>query len=360
MQTSDRTFDLYAPCDCLFTAKSSRLIAAGLSIGLPTGTTGRIELSPHSKFPDSILVTLGVLDSATVKEIYVVIANMGSTDFQVASGNVLAQLTLITSVPTTESTSTEVSVNVATESTSTKVVAFPTNVNTAAFAADLLPTESTSTKVVAFPTDSKVREQETRRAAKAAGHEIVKVKQKKFVQNHTDDCGEDMSSIGANEILLSSQWIDQSDSSDSGGDLSDTVVDGLAHTMLYGACADLHCYISNLQVFVARDVEELVYVAQLNGHSIFDLAEVCGGQGRTSQLAVRRRKRAGENFDLVTHTDLAKPREAAAAYAYFRDNTVYVAVMAPLCGCFGPLSHLNWSINYDTMLEKYNVGSAVA
>ena len=34
--------------------------------------------------------------------------------------------------------------------------------------------------------------------------------------------------------------------------------------------------------------------------------------------------------------------------------------MAPLCGCFGPLSHLNWSINYDTMLEKYVVGSAVA
>ena len=65
-----------------------------------------------------------------------------------------------------------------------------------------------------------------------------------------------------------------------------------------------------------------------NGHNTFDLAEVCGGQGRASQLAVRRRLRAGENFDSVTHTDLAKPRDAAAAFAYFQNNTVYSAVMA--------------------------------
>ena len=137
-------------------------------------------------------------------------------------------------------------------------------------------------------------------------------------------------------FLLNHQWIDQCDSTDSEGDLSDIVGDGLAHTMFYGSCADLHRYMCNLQVFAARDVDELVLVTTRSGHSIFDLTEIYGGQGRTSQLAVRRRKRAGENFDLVTHTDLAKPREAAAAYAYFQDNTVYVAVMAPLCRCFWP------------------------
>ena len=65
-----------------------------------------------------------------------------------------------------------------------------------------IPQEPISANVVAFPTDSKVREQEARRAAKEAGQEIVVVKRKKFVQNHTDDCGEDMSSIGASEILF--------------------------------------------------------------------------------------------------------------------------------------------------------------
>ena len=57
------------------------------------------------------------------KEIAVAIANMGYTDFQAASGTVLAQSTLIASVPTAESTSTKVSA-AATESTSTKVMAF--------------------------------------------------------------------------------------------------------------------------------------------------------------------------------------------------------------------------------------------
>ncbi|MFL0756707.1 MAG: hypothetical protein AB8B45_05415, partial [Prochlorococcus sp.] len=188
---------------------------------------------------------------------------------------------------------------------------------------------------------------ERARAAKEAGQEIVKVKRKKFVQDHTDDCGEDMSSIGASEILFNHQWIDQSDSSDSGDELVETVVGGLAYTMLYGPCADSHCYVSNLQVFIASDVEELVTVATHQGYSVFDLAEVCGGQGRTSQLAVHRKKRAGENFDIVIHTDLANTRQAAAAYGDFRDNTVYVAVMAPLCDCFGPLSHLTWSLNYN-------------
>ena len=112
-------------------------------------------------------------------------------------------------------------------------------------------TESISTNVVAFPTDSKVREQEARRAAKAAGHEIVKVKRRKFVQNHTDDCGQDMSSIGVTDTLLNHQWIDQCDGTDSDEDLPDPVGDGLAYTMLYGSCADLHCYVCNLQVFVA-------------------------------------------------------------------------------------------------------------
>ena len=80
-------------------------------------------------------------------------------------------------------------------------------------------TKSISTNVVAYPTDSKVREQEARRAAKEAGHEIVRAKRKKFVENHNDDCGEDMSSIGVDTILLNSQWIDQCDSTDSEGDL---------------------------------------------------------------------------------------------------------------------------------------------
>ena len=39
-----------------------------------------------------------------------------------------------------------------------------------------------------------------------------------------------------------------------------------------------------------------------------DIAEICGGEARTSQLVVRRHLAAGPNFDLVTDVDLAVRR----------------------------------------------------
>ena len=49
-----------------------------------------------------------------------------------------------------------------------------------------------------------------------------------------------------------------------------------------------------------------------------DLCELCGGdQARTSQIAIRRRLRTGENFDLVTGYDLNKPNDQQAVWHYF-------------------------------------------
>ena len=74
-----------------------------------------------------------------------------------------------------------------------------------------------------------------------------------------------------------------------------------------------------------------------------DVAEFCGGEARTTTVAIRRRLRGGRNFDLVTHTDLGDPREHAAALRYL-DNAL-VLVMGPQCRPLG--------INYDTWLRRY-------
>ena len=47
----------------------------------------------------------------------------------------------------------------------------------------------------AFPTDAKEKEKERKRLAKEAGQEIVVKKKVKIVEDHWDDCGEDLSSI---------------------------------------------------------------------------------------------------------------------------------------------------------------------
>ena len=56
----------------------------------------------------------------------------------------------------------------------------------------------------AYPTDSKGRENERRRRLKEEGKEIVTKKKKIPVEDHHDDCGEDLSSlVGATLIDLS-------------------------------------------------------------------------------------------------------------------------------------------------------------
>ena len=39
------------------------------------------------------------------------------------------------------------------------------------------------------------------------------------------------------------------------------------------------------------------------------MAEICGGEGRTSALAIKRQLKVGESFDLVTYRDLNSPRD---------------------------------------------------
>ena len=60
---------------------------------------------------------------------------------------------------------------------------------------------------------------------------------------------------------------------------------------------------SPLLAYIATDADELHLVATTRGPGI-DVAEICGGEARVSQLAVRRRLDAGQNLDLVTHIDL--------------------------------------------------------
>ena len=67
-RTSDGTYDFHVPYDCVVPEMSFTLMPTGLMLHLPPGTTGRVEFSPHSKFPDYVRVTVGLLDTSVVKE----------------------------------------------------------------------------------------------------------------------------------------------------------------------------------------------------------------------------------------------------------------------------------------------------
>ena len=85
-----------------------------------------------------------------------------------------------------------------------------------------------------------------------------------------------------------------------------------------------------------------------------DAAELCGGAARATKLAVRRKLRTGQNFDLITNVDLNNPRDQPETKKYAHENHVLVMVMAPTCGPFGPMGRLSrhmhpksWASAYD-------------
>ena len=78
-----------------------------------------------------------------------------------------------------------------------------------------------------------------------------------------------------------------------------------------------------------------------------DVCELCGGVGRTTQLATRRSLSTGENFDLVTGFDLGNEKDQRHVLSYIEHHNVMVVVMAPSCRALGPPCNLNYAINYE-------------
>ncbi len=55
-------------------------------------------------------------------------------------------------------------------------------------------------------------------------------------------------------------------------------------------------------------LEQLTLVANARGAGS-DIAEVCGGKARTTQVGIRRKLRCGPNFDLACEYDLTVKRD---------------------------------------------------
>ncbi len=107
------------------------------------------------------------------------------------------------------------------------------------------------------------------------------------------------------------------------------------------------------------DMDTLSLLVSVRSSGI-DFAEICGGEGRATQIGVRHRLRTGPNFDLVCDCDLTKKKDQESCFSFFRRHRVLVAVMAPICGPYGPMSNLNWYLYPETMRERLLVARPVA
>ena len=203
-----------------------------------------------------------------------------------------------------------------------------------------------------YPTDSRERRKIREKAAKEAGTPLEVVKKKKFVENHFDDCGEDLSSLNMPmeddvSIRFTSYFKVNPDCSNRCMYESDSESDGeriekrLTAYMLFGPTVRTRYLPAHLQV---SDLEQFVYTARARGKGLGDLdvAEVCGGEARSTQIGLRRKFQCGPNFDLVCKCDLTQRKDQKLCLDFFQDNDVLVAIWAPVYGPFGSMTQQNW------------------
>jgi len=138
-----------------------------------------------------------------------------------------------------------------------------------------------------YPTDERVEWKRKRKENKEKGIEVKR--RTKVVEELYDDCGTNLAGLGDSEILLTLR-LQPTD--------EEPLIKGLSEHWLKGSFWYDTTFNTTCQH--AKDMEEMFYLLT-NMPDGIDLAEICGGEGRTSVLAISRQLKVGENFDLVTY-----------------------------------------------------------
>lgn len=93
VRDSDACFDIYSLHDCLLQARSSLDISTGIVVTAPCGwyltIEGRSSLFRHGLFPNR-----GIIDAGYTGELIVILNNFSNVDYQIKSGDRVAQMAL--------------------------------------------------------------------------------------------------------------------------------------------------------------------------------------------------------------------------------------------------------------------------
>ena len=181
----------------------------------------------------------------------------------------------------------------------------------------------------AYPTEGRERQKAKEKAQKESGEEVVSKKRKQNVEQHFDDCGNDLASI---ESLLSTRCPSEESSETEDDAVSDDFADGLLQFSLWGS-GSTGLMMPPVPVCLVSGTTELTTVLHSLGIGQ-DIIEVNG-----DSIAVRRLRSntQSEHFDVVTTTDLSLPEEADNIKRYVAQNDVILAVLTPKSHASGRL-----------------------
>ena len=152
-------------------------------------------------------------------------------------------------------------------------------------------------------------------------------KKQKHTKPGNDECRDDISRLGKDTILLLQDAPYEVLESSDDDFLFTTVPITIHHSTkgLFSAVAHL----------------------QYGKYNAADLFELCGGEGRISEAACRRRFVSGGNLDLVTGCDLGDPMVQKAINHYLDTCYVLATVLQPNCRSTCRNSYFNIMMKYD-------------
>ena len=212
----------------------------------------------------------------------------------------------------------------------------------------------------AYPTDSRERQKAQEAVDREAGVLADKRKSRKLrfvIEDHHDDCGEDLSSLGCDGDAFFAYSGSDTDDCPEAEDSSDDEpehhdLDSILRSMLINNPCGWTQRLPRSTEHASTMHECLALLTRI-GPGTMDIVEIMGGEGRCSKIAIRRSLTFGKNVDIVTGSDLRLPSEQAALRAYVATYRPTVVIMAPLCTPFGPLGRFNEQINYEGWYRSY-------
>ena len=204
-----------------------------------------------------------------------------------------------------------------------------------------------------FPTEHKLRAQERRKQ----GLPTTARKKTKVVQQHFDDCGDSLASLDESSLhpkqptYLNACFSDEDDD-----DVFEDAVAALLTPQLNALERQSigNDVVSGVYTAIAVDVEEMLSLLGDSHYASWgpEIVELCGGDANSSKACVRRRLKAGHNFDIACGVDLTHKPSQLKVLTYIRTAKPLVVVMAPVCLPYGPLGTQNRTMYPETWLQS--------
>ena len=187
--------------------------------------------------------------------------------------------------------------------------------------------------------------------------ESSKRKRQVPLDEHFDDCGDDVSflTVDDSESKAFMTYFETPFDDTVASDSEDDNFDGnFLQTFLEGRVESRQRGPSH------KTMEEICNYVQTLPKSDVDFIELFGGKAGSTRVGIRRHLRTGINFDLTADIDLSDAKEVNYLFWYLRKHQPLVVLMGPPCTAFGPWSHLNKVVAREAWERSMSVGLPLA